>query len=118
VALLSRSICFFSSAFYPIQHTMSDETIAVIAKLVEDKYDSKEARLNEQRAVSSTEIARERWGAEGTDSLWDVLTKMKFFSRRLMRDDDWERGFGEVRSTSQKFEFGFLCSHSARLEYE
>ena len=83
---------------------MSDETIAVIAKLVEDKYDSKEARLNEQRAVSSTEIARERWGAEGTDSLWDVLTKMKFFSRRLMRDDDWERGFGEVRSTSQKFQ--------------
>ena len=48
---------------------MSDETIAVIAKLVEDKYDSKEARLNEQRAVSSTEIARARWGAEGTDSL-------------------------------------------------
>ena len=97
---------------------MSDETIAVIAKLVEDKYDSKEARLNEQRALSWTEVACERRGAEGTDSLWDVLTKMKFFSRRLMRDDDWERGFGEVRSTSQKFEFGFLCSHSARLEYE
>ena len=97
---------------------MSDETIAVIAKLVEDKYDSKEARLNEQRAVSSTEIARERWGAEGTDSLWDVLTMMKFFSSRLVKDDDWEREFGEVRSTSQKFEFGFLCSHSARLEYE
>ena len=50
---------------------MSDETIAVIAKLVEDKYDSKEARLNGQRAVSwtVTEIARARWSAEGTDSL-------------------------------------------------
>jgi hypothetical protein len=97
---------------------MRDETISVIAKLVEDKYDSKEARLNAQRAVSWTEIARARWGAEGTDNLWDVLMKMKFFSRRLMRDDDWGREFGEVRSTSQKFEFGFLCSHSARLEYE
>jgi hypothetical protein len=97
---------------------MSDETISVIAKLVEDKYDSKEARLNEQRAVSSTEIARERKEAQETDNLWDVLMKMKFFSGRLMRDDDREREFGEVRSTSQKFEFGFLCSHSARLEYE
>ncbi len=68
--------------------------------------------------MSSTEIARERREAEGTNSLWDVLTMMNFFSGRLVRDDDWEREFGEVRSTSQKFEFGFLCSHSARLEYE
>jgi hypothetical protein len=75
VALQSRSICFFSSAFYPIQHTMSDETIAVIAKLVEVKYDSKEARLNEQRAVSWTEIARARWGAEGTDSLCGMFLR-------------------------------------------
>jgi len=54
---------------------MSDETIAVIAKLVEVKYDSKEARLNEQRALSSTEIARERWGAEGTDSLCGMFLR-------------------------------------------
>ena len=72
--LSSRSTCFFSSVFYPIQHAMRDDTTVVIAKLVEDKYDSKEARLNEQRAVSWTEMARARWGAEGTDSLWDVLT--------------------------------------------
>ena len=97
---------------------MSDETIAVIARLVEVKYDSKEARLNEQRAVSWTEIARERKEAQETDNLWDVLTMMKFFSSQLAKDDDTEREFGEVRSTSQKFEFEVLCSHSARLEYE
>ncbi len=97
---------------------MSDETIAVIARLVEVKYDSKEARLNGQRALSSTEIARERKEAQETDNLWDVLTMMKFFSSQLAKDDDTEREFGEVRSTSQKFEFEVLCSHSARLEYE
>jgi len=48
--LLFKRFCM-----YPIQHAMRDETIVVIAKLVEDKYDSKEARLNEQRAVSWTE---------------------------------------------------------------
>lgn len=82
---------------------MSDETIAVIAKLVEDKYDSKEARLNGRRALSSTEIARERKEAQETDNLWDILTMMKFFSSQLAKDDDTEREFGEVRSTSQKF---------------
>ena len=56
---------------------MSDETIAVIAKLVEDKYDSKEARLNGQRAVSwtVTEITRARWSAEGTDSLCGMFLR-------------------------------------------
>ena len=54
---------------------MSDETIAVIAKLVEDKYDSKEARLNGRRALSWTEIARARWGAEGTDSLCGMFSR-------------------------------------------
>jgi len=97
---------------------MSDDTTVVFARITEVKYDSKEARLNGLRALSSTEIASERKVGRETDSLWDVLTRMNSFNSQLVNDDDREREFGEVRSTSQNFEFEVLRAHSARLEYD